>query len=65
MKKATYEIIDDPLFINTEGLKALTQSGRETAVKIGILAGAKVQIGRSVRWNVSRVRAYLDSIATE
>lgn len=65
MKKAIYKSVDNPILINTEGLKALTQSGRETAVKIGTLAGARVQIGKSVRWNISKVQKYLDSIATE
>lgn len=65
MRKATFESIENPLLVNTSGLQALTQSGRPLAVKIGELAGAKVQIGKSVRWNVEKVKKYLDSIAIE
>ena len=49
---------------NTSGLQALTQSGRPLAIKIGELAGAKVQIGRSVRWNREKVESYLNKIST-
>lgn len=65
MKKAEYETVDNPILINTNGLKALTQSGRENAVRIGILAGARVQIGKSVRWNVEKVRRYINAISEE
>ena len=47
-----FEAISNPILTNINGLKASTQSGRENAVKIGIAAGARVQIGKSVRRNV-------------
>ena len=50
--------------MDTSGLQALTQSGRPLAIKIGELAGAKVQIGRSVRWNREKVESYLNKIST-
>lgn len=65
MKKTEFETISNPILTNTNGLKALTQSGRENAVKIGIAAGARVQIGKSVRWNVEKVKRYIDAISTE
>ena len=34
-----------------------------TARKIGEAAKARIQIGRRVLWNVSKVQEYLDSIA--
>ena len=49
MKKTEFEAISNPILTNTNGLKALIQSGRENAIKIGIAAGARVQIGKSVR----------------
>lgn len=64
MRKATFEVIENPLLVNTSGLQALTQSGRPLAIKIGELAGAKVQIGRSVRWNREKVESYLNKIST-
>lgn len=64
MRKAQYDIIDNPILVNTHALQALTQSGRPLAVKIGELAGAKVQIGKSVRWNKEKVEIYLNKIST-
>lgn len=63
MNKAKFKIVDNSLLIDTEELKALVASGRKTAVEIGTAAGARVQIGRSVRWNREKVRMYLDTIA--
>lgn len=65
MRKTQFEVIDRPLLVDTEGLKALTQMGKNTAIKIGIEARAKVQFGRSVRWNVKKIETYLNSISTE
>ena len=39
--------------------------GRSTAVKIGIEAGARMQIGRRVLYNVDAVRKYLNEIREE
>lgn len=64
MRKAQYNEIDNPILVNTSTLQALTQSGRPLAVKIGELAGARVQIGKSVRWNREKVEAYLNKIST-
>lgn len=64
MRKTNYEAIDRPLLVDTEGLKALTQTGKNTAIKIGMEARAKVQLGRSVRWNVRKIETYLNSITT-
>lgn len=49
--------------VDTAGLQALLMAGRATAVKIGTEAGARIQIGRRVLWNVSKVQQYLDSIS--
>lgn len=65
MRKATFETVENPILVDTKGLQALCQSGRPLAVKIGELAGAKVQIGRSIRWNRIKVEKYLDAICTE
>jgi len=36
-----------------------------TAVKIGEAAGAKIQIGKRVLWNIGKVKKYLDAIDAE
>ena len=51
------------LTVSTEGLQSLLNSGRNTAVEIGMAAGAKVVIGRRVLWNVSKIQKYLDRIS--
>ena len=48
------------LTVSTEGLQSLLNSGRTTAVQVGMDAGAKVVIGRRVFWNVSKIQRYLD-----
>ena len=49
--------------VNTETLAESLDCGRSSAVKIGESAGAKIQIGRRVLWNVDKIQQYLDSIA--
>lgn len=55
----------DRLAITTERLQGVLDCGRPTAVEIGTLAKARIEVGRRVLWNVSKVQKYLDSIATE
>ena len=55
----------DKLTVTTERLQNILDCGRPTAVEIGTLAKARVEIGRRVLWNVSKVQKYLDSISTE
>lgn len=50
------------LAIDTSELQERLGCGRHTATEIGLKAGAKIQIGRRVLWNVSKVQLYLDSI---
>ena len=49
--------------VDTTGLREMLNCGRETAVRIGTEAGARIQIGRRVLWNVDKVQKYLDSIS--
>ncbi len=55
----------DRLTVTTERLQNILDCGRPTAVEIGTLAKARIEIGRRVLWNVSKIQKYLDSIATE
>mgnify|MGYP004479564413 FL=1 len=58
-------ISQDRLAVTTERLQNILDCGRPTAVEIGTLAKARVEIGRRVLWNISKVQKYLDTIATE
>ena len=59
------EMVMNQVAVTTENLQNILDCGRPTAVEIGKLANARVEIGRRVLWNVSKVQKYLDSIATE
>lgn len=50
---------------NTKTLAEILDCGRATAVKIGEAAGAKIQIGKRVLWNVKKIQDYLDSLTKE
>ena len=67
MNKTTGNVVQlsDRLTANTETLAEYLDCGRSTAVKIGEAAGAKIQMGKRILWNVRKVQRYLDSIATE
>ena len=51
------------LAVDTRGLQNLLSCGRVTAVQIGEDAGARIEIGRRVFWNVSKIKDYLDVIS--
>lgn len=64
MRATKSSISEKPLItVDTEGLQAMLGSGRRTAVDIGTAAEARVQIGRRVLWNISKVKKYLDAIS--
>ena len=47
------------ILISTADLRETLSCGTSTATKIGIEAGAKVQIGRRVLWNREKVEKYI------
>ena len=49
--------------VSTEGLKEMLSCGYQSAVEIGTQAHARIQIGRRVLWNVSKIQRYLDEIS--
>ena len=53
------------LTVNAETLAGMLDCGRATAVKIGIDAGARIQIGRRTLYKVSIVEKYLDALSGE
>lgn len=53
------------LTVNAETLAGMLDCGRATAVKIGVDAGAKIQIGRRTLYKVSIVEKYLGALAGE
>lgn len=49
--------------VDTPELQQMLGCGRKSAVDIGIAAGARIQIGRRVLWNVSKIEKYLDAVS--
>lgn len=49
--------------VDSPTLATLLGCGRKTAVRIGTEAGARIQIGRRVLWNVEKIQRYLDAIS--
>lgn len=54
---------ENQMLVDTNGLQEMLCAGRPAAVKIGTDAGARVQSGRRVFWNVRKVQQYIDSIS--
>ena len=65
MRERTKELIDinKRTTIDTKALQEMLSCGRPAAIKAGTAAGARVQIGRRVLWNVEKVEQYIDSIS--
>ncbi len=51
------------ILVDTNGLQEMLCAGRPAAIKIGTDAGARVQSGRRVFWNVRKVQQYIDAIS--
>lgn len=62
-RRTQIDNIADYKAVDTETLQGLLTAGRKTAVEIGTAAGARIQVGRRVLWNVAKVQKYLDAIS--
>ncbi len=62
MFKTKY-LTDESMLINTESLQRITGLGRGSAVRLGIEAGARVEIGRRVLWHRKKVLKHIDDLA--
>lgn len=65
MKRKKTRVTDNPLYLNAESLAAALDCGRMTADKIGQAAGAKIKIGGCARYNLERVKEYLEKLTEE
>lgn len=63
MQKTTQCNIDsNTAAVNTAGLMKILCCGRETAIKIGKAAQAKIQIDKRVLWYLPKIHHYLEQI---
>ena len=51
------------LTVTTDELQSLLGCGRKSAVDIGEMAEARIQLCKRVLWNVEKVRIYLNLIS--
>lgn len=63
MRKRSGETVNQKLAVDTSELRAMLSCGRDTAVKVGTEAGARIQIGKRVLWNVEKIQAHLREIS--
>lgn len=61
MKKATYHVRDDAVFLTLEDACALFRFGGQTIDRLARECGAKLKIGRAVRYNRKKLEAYIES----
>ena len=56
--------VNNKITVNTKRLAEYLDCGRATAVKIGAAAGARVQIGKRVLWNIELIQKYINSTSS-
>ena len=61
MKKATYNVREDSVFLTSEDACALFRLGYSTIDRLARECGAKLKIGRAVRYNRKKLEAYIES----
>jgi hypothetical protein len=54
---------ENPITVDTPELMRMLHTGYQSAIKIGDAAGARIKIGRLVRWNVNKITAYIDRVS--
>lgn len=52
--------LKDRATIDTRDLMRLCSCGKQTAIRIGTDAGAKISIGKRTLWRVNAIMKYLD-----
>lgn len=63
MRRIKHRETSTQLYVNAETLAGMLEVGRATADKIGRAANAKIKIGRSARYDITRVKEYMESLA--
>lgn len=62
-KTKNAEINDSRILVTTTELCEMLGCGRKSALEIGKSAGARVEMGRLVRWNISKINRYLETVS--
>lgn len=51
--------------VNADKLSAYLSIGKNAAIRYGNAAGARVKIGKSVRWDLKKIDAAINAAVTE
>lgn len=57
------DITENTILVSTDRLREALMCGRESAVKLATDAGARVEVGRRVLWNLEKVKKYVEEIS--
>ncbi|MBP2657460.1 MAG: hypothetical protein H6Q69_492 [Firmicutes bacterium] len=60
--KAMNTVSGESRLMDTEGLRAYTNLGRNNAMKLGEEIGAKVKVGKRVLWDRVKIDQYLNEL---
>ena len=60
MRKTSESDSSRKIAVDTKELQSMLSCGRDTAVRIGTEAQARLQFGKRVLWNVNKVQSFLD-----
>ena len=52
----------EKIYVGVDELKKMLSVGRNTALKIGIDANAKIKVGRRTLYNVEKIKDYMSSL---
>lgn len=55
--------IKEKIAVDINGLTSMLSIGRNSAYEIGKAAGAVIKVSRRTLFNVSKIKAYMDSIS--
>lgn len=53
----------EKMLISTPELQKMIGCGRANAVKFGDEAGARVRVGKLLRWNVTKIQNHMDEVS--
>ena len=62
-KLPDYKLTGTERTVPTEGLQVYLQMGRKSAVAVSRAAGAEVRVGKTLRHDLRKIDAYLDTLA--
>ena len=60
MNKRKFRTTDNAIYVGADALAGMLDCGRAMADRVGIAAGAKIKIGGCARYNLDKIKKYLE-----